>query len=480
MKANDFISARIQRSVNMYRQIDWLSIIIYLMLMGIGLINIYAAVYNPESPELFDISQRHGKQLMWTGASILLAIVIMSIDSSFYTYFSYPFYILMLIILLSVAFLGVEVHNSRSWFDIGSFRLQPSELAKFATALALAKFLSTYNLDLRRFRHLFIALVIVFTPTFFIMLQPDVGSAVVYASLVIALFREGMSPNLILIGLVFFLIFFLALIIPLHQIFIGLLIGGALYYMAYKRSFRQGLVAVLVFGFITLLVYLGTLITNRDMGPAILLVVSLLVSMPVFFVLSYRFKLVISYYLLPLIFVAMVAGFGVDYGFQNVLKPHHQERILSTVGLLPDSYNLEQSKIAIGSGGLTGKGFLQGTQTKGRFVPEQSTDFIFSTVGEEWGFAGTTTLIVLYVVLLLRLLFLAERQRSTYSRVYGFCVVGILFFHMLINIGMTIGLAPVIGIPLPFISYGGSSEIGFTILLFIFLRLDVDRNALLK
>ncbi len=405
--------------------VDWITALIYLMLIIIGWINIYSAVYDESHQSIFDVSQRYGKQLIWILASLALAFAILLIDAKLFSVFSYLIYIIGILVLLGVLILGTRVSGSQSWFHIGGFSLQPSEFAKFATALALAKFLSGLNVNLRRFSTIFQAGLIIIIPALIILLQPDTGSALVFGSFLIVLYREGLSSKF------------------------------------------------LVFGFIAIVLFIATLLLNKFLVISIFFVILFL----------YYLKLRKVKRIFWATFVVFLLGssyiYSVDYAFENILEPHQKKRINVLIGKESDpqgaGYNVNQSKIAIGSGGLSGKGFLKGTQTKFNFVPEQSTDFIFCTVGEEWGLLGSAFVIFLYLTLLIRIIILAERQRSSFSRIYGYGVASILFFHFIVNIGMTIGLAPVIGIPLPFLSYGGSSLWAFTICLFIFIRQDASR-----
>ena len=418
-----------RRQRNILQNIDWITVLLYLILVLVGWVNIYAAVYNEEHRSIFDMTQNYGKQLMWIGTSIVLASVILLIDAKFFSTFSYLIYFLTLMLLIGVLLFGREIAGSKSWFQIGSFSLQPAELAKFATALALAKYLSGIDKDFSRFKTKVVAAFIIMFPSLLILLQHDTGSALVYTSFILVLYREGLSGNLLVLGLIVAILFVVTLLVN-KFIVIGTI--AALFILVYflNKAIRKKLF--------------------------ILIGVFVLASM---YVLS------------------------VDYVFENVLESHQKKRINVLLGIETDirgaGYNVHQSKIAIGSGGFSGKGFLKGTQTKFDFVPEQSTDFIFCTIGEEWGFVGSFILIILFLALLIRLVFLAERQRSKFSRIYGYGVASVLFFHFTINLGMTIGLFPVIGIPLPFISYGGSSLWGFTILLFIFVKQDSERLELL-
>ncbi|MCD4663793.1 MAG: rod shape-determining protein RodA [Bacteroidales bacterium] len=414
---------------SIFENIDWLTIFLYLLLVFIGWISIYAAVYNEEHSSIFDMSQSYGKQLLWIGTSLLLGLVIMIVEAKFFSAFSYGIYLLIIFLLIAVLLFGKEIAGSRSWFQIGGFSLQPSEFAKFATSIALAKYLSGLDTNIARFRTKVLASFIIIFPVILILLQHDTGSAIVFFALILVLFREGLSGNFLVLGVIIAFLFILALLINKFIIIGSLAVIAGLVYLMNKNLCRRILWIIGIF-------------------------------------------LIISAYI-----------FSVDYAFENILEPHQKKRINVLIGKETDirgaGYNVHQSKIAIGSGGLTGKGFLKGTQTKYDFVPEQSTDFIFCTVGEEWGFAGSFVLIFIYVSLLIRLILLAERQRSAFARIYGYGVVSILFFHFAVNIAMTIGLFPVIGIPLPFISYGGSSLWGFTILLFIFIKLDSVRLELL-
>lgn len=429
---------------NIFANIDNITVILYVVLVFIGWISIYAAVYNEDHHSIFDISQRYGMQLLWIAAAFVIAFIILLIDAQFYTAFAYPIFIGLLLTLIGVLLFGAEVKGSKSWFKIGSFALQPSEFGKFATALALAKYLSTMNIKMQDFKTKVIASVIIGIPAILILLQNDTGSTLVYASFVFVLYREGLSGNVLLIALYTAFLFVISLLMRVN-------------------SFT----------------FFNNIILN---GDQLLIVILAIIAGGIIYITK-RAKKLWMIILAAFLFSATLI-YSVDYIFENVLEPHQSKRINVLLGIESDlkgaGYNVNQSLIAIGSGGFAGKGFLQGTQTKFDFVPEQSTDFIFCTIGEEWGFLGSFVLVCLYVGLFLRIIFLAERQRSIFSRIYGYAVASILFFHFLINIGMAIGLAPVIGIPLPFISYGGSSLWSFTILLFIFVKLDAERINVLR
>ena len=473
-----------RRSINILNNTDWLTVGIYLVMIILGWINIYAAVYDEQYGSILDLSQRYGKQLIWIIAAIALAITIFLIDTKFYTFFAYFIYALAILLLMAVLVFGEEIHGARSWFRMGSFHFQPAEFAKIATSLALAKYLSSYNLRIESVRTAAYVLGIIFLPALLIAIQPDLGSALVFFTFILVAYREGF-PDIILILAVFMAVLFF-LVLLLNK-FIILLIILALALMVYwilsknrKNTFIAGTMMAVPAGMLYLLSRLDLINLNRYY----IILLAVAVAIPFYLVYAYRKRLRNVYLIILLVVGSSAFTFSVDHVFHNVLKEHQQHRVNIMLGLESDplglGYNVNQSKIAIGSGGFAGKGFLQGTQTKFDFVPEQSTDFIFCTVGEEWGFIGTSIVIGLFVLLLIRLVMIAERQRSNFSRIYGYGVVAVLFFHFAVNIGMTIGLFPVIGIPLPFFSYGGSSLWAFTILLFILLRLDATRMELLK
>jgi rod shape determining protein RodA len=416
---------------SIFYNIDWITVLIYVVLVLMGWANIYAAVYNEEHYIITDISQKYGKQMLWIGTAFLLALIILIIDENFYTAFAYVIYGFFMVLIIAVPFLGREVKGSRSWFRFGDFGLQPAEFMKFATNLAIAKFLSNQNIKIADYRNTIITLLMLFVPMVIIMkLQDETGLAIVFVAFIFTLYREGLSVNYLLLGLVAAILFILALLV--NNIFLFAIIGilCSLSLLFIKRS-RTNLFMVALIGIVA---------------------------------------------------CGMVKGTSTVY---EHLEPHQKIRIdvllgRGTVDLKKEGYNVNQAKIAIGSGGFAGKGYLQGTQTKYDFVPEQDTDFIFCTVGEEWGFLGSALVIILQLTLIIRVVFMAERQRSPFSRIYGYGVSSVLFFHLTVNIGMTIGLAPVIGIPLPFFSYGGSSLWSFTLLLFIFIKLDSHRLQILR
>lgn len=411
------------------KNVDWWLVGLYFALAFMGWMSVYAAVYNSEHSSIFDMGQRYGKQALWIGTSVILIFIILMIDMKFFTSFAYIIYGATLLLLVAVLVMGKEVAGSKSWIEVGSFALQPSEFAKFASNLALAKYLSSIQINLKDVKQIIRAGIIIFAPAGLIFLQNDTGSALVYFSFILVLYREGFSGNFLVFGFLLALLFILTLLVGKITMLISVAVIAILLFLLMKKA-RKNILRLLA-----ILVLVGGFI------------------------------------------------FSIDYAFENILQQHQKTRIEVLLGLKTDyrgaGYNVHQSLIAIGSGGPTGKGFLQGTQTKYNFVPEQSTDFIFCTVGEEWGFMGTATVVILFMFLLIRIIIVAERQRSSFSRIYGYGVASILFFHFSINVAMTIGLAPVIGIPLPFFSYGGSSLWSFTVLLFIFIKMDSYRLELL-
>ena len=419
-----------RRAKNIFDNIDSVSVLLYALLLLFGIVNIYASQFNDDTSFALDISSRYGKQILFSGVSAFIAFIIVIIDWKFFYSLTYLFYIIVVLLLIGVLFQGAITGGASSWFELGSFKFQPSEFAKFATALAVAKYYNNIHSKKVSLQDKLKTYGIIILPFLLIILQNDLGTAIVYTAFILVLYREGLSGNILIFGLVVSVLFVLALLVDQIQL-------------------------ISILGGITILLFL----ISRKKKKEIIALSGILIA-SVAFILS------------------------VNYIFDNFLAPHHQVRIEILLGKKIEAhgagYNLIQSKIAIGSGGFAGKGFLNGTQTRFDFVPEQSTDFIFCTIGEEWGFLGSLFFISVFIGLLLRILFLAERQRSNFSRIYGYSVATILFMHFLINIGMTIGLVPVIGIPLPFISYGGSSLVGFTILLFIFLNLDSYRLQILR
>ena len=416
--------------IEIFRKIDVTTILLYLFLVFFGWLNIYASMYNDDmTSSIFDLSTKYGKQLLFICISLLLAFIIILIDWRFFNTLAFIFYGITIFALIAVLFTE-KVGGSTSWFPIGNYKIQPSEFAKFTTSLALAKMLSLNKKNFFSFKSMIKSYTILLVPFLLIILQNDMGTALVFTSFILVFYREGLSGNVLIIGLVIFSLILFSLMIPAW--IVAVIFTSLIFVIYYFRSSRTR---------------------------------------------SIKISSVIA-----IISIGIICS--TDYLYNNLLADHQQERINIFIGKDFDpqnsGYNLIQSKIAVGSGGFFGKGFLNGTQTRFDFVPEQSTDFIFCTVGEEWGFLGSLIFLIAFSSLLFRIIFLAEKQKSQFCRIYGYCVASILFIHLIINIGMTIGLAPTIGIPLPFMSYGGSSLISFTILLFIFLNLNSYRMEILR
>jgi len=472
------------RRNNIFANLDWISIFLWLLMMTFGWMNIYSANIMEAEGGILDFSQRFGKQFIWIAASVLLAMLLLVLDAKFYIYFSFFLYLALLGVLLGVLVFGKEINGAKSWFVIGGFQLQPSEFAKPITALALANLLTSHNFNLHKFWGLAKAAAIIIAPPMLILLQPDLGSVLVYSAFIFVLFREGFSASIMLLLVSLALLFFATLLMDKALILLILVVIVIIIYMFVAKSFKKGAKNALWIAGIFAALYGANLLLKNSFSLFFLGLATLIPITVVLTVKGFRLREYAPMKILLGLIIAIGFTISVDYAMNNILKPHQQHRILVTLGITDDpqgvGYNVNQSKIAIGSGGFSGKGYLNGTQTKLHFVPEQSTDFIFCTVGEEWGFLGTTFVILLYVGFLLRMMVLAERQRSSFSRIFGYGFISIMFLHFLINIGMTIGLLPVIGIPLPFFSYGGSSLWAFTMFLFIFLRLDINRLELLR
>jgi len=419
------------RETHKHFKFDWTTIIIFLLLVGFGWLNILSASHVGETVDYFNFSQPYGKQLVFILQTLVLIVLILAIDAKFYERFSSIIYLVSMLSLVGLFVFGKNVNGATSWYAFGGMTLQPSEFAKAATALAVAKYISDLNTDIKRFSDQIKIFIIIFIPAVLILLQNDAGSTIVYASFFFVLYREGLPRIYLIVGVLLILLSVLSL----------------------------------------------------KMNPIITTVIATIIILLFHFLRKKRHSI-----LQPLLVIigCAVISFGVQFFYSNILKPHQQDRISLWLRLEKDPvkieqmrrdilYNLYESEKAISSGGFTGKGFLEGTRTTGKFVPEQHTDYIFSTVGEEWGFIGSTAVVILFVLLLLRVLRLAELQKSQFSRVYGYSVASILFIHFMINVGMVMGLIPTVGIPLPFFSYGGSGLWGFTILLFIFIKLDSNR-----
>lgn len=474
------------RGSNIFLSVDFQLVFLYSLLVFIGWLNIYSAVYDETHQSIFSVSQRYGKQLIWIGIAYF-AIIIPILASSYkiWPVLAYFFYGGVILMLVSVLIFGTVTNGARSWFEFSdSFKIQPSEFAKFATALALSKVMSAYDFDIKKPGNFFSACLILIIPALLIFLQPDMGSVIVFFSLIFVFYREGMSGVFLGLVAVAIILFVSTLKNDPFVVLVGILVFTALCYVFTGRRFIEAVAGSgVIFVLYAVLWCVNHFVLSDKFPVDYILIVTVFALFPVMAVLAYVKKIKQLYLVILFVGIAFAMVFSVDFVFDKILSEHQQTLINVFLGIEVDpqgtGYNVEQSKIAIGSGGFSGKGFLQGTQTKYNFVPEQATDFIFCTVGEEWGFMGTFVVVGLFIWLILRILYLAELQRSSFARIYGYCVSSILFFHLAVNIGMTIGLVPVIGIPLPFFSYGGSSLWSFTILLFIFIRMDASRDEML-
>jgi len=465
---------------NIWLNLDWATVLLYLLLVILGWINIYAAVYSEEHQSILDMGQKYGKQLIWIIAGIVLSVMVFSVDSKFYAAFAYHIYAVTILLLIAVLFLGKEVNGARAWFEFGNIALQPAELGKFATNLALAKCISQFDFKIQKMRSYLILTALIALPAILIIMQNDTGSALVFAVFVFVFYREGLNGMVLFWGFAAAALFILSLLLDEFQLLLFLLFISVAAYGVLRQNLKEPLIGSLVISGIFIIIWLIDNLFHLGSYPIEMLMLTS--GLTAILVITYGIIRRIQQVWRILLFFIFAIGISmsVNYFYKNIMAPHQRDRIDQVLGIkidkLAKGYNVNQSKIAIGSGGFIGKGFLKGTQTKYNFVPEQSTDFIYCTVGEEWGFVGSTVVLGLFLLMLIRLVNLAERQRSQFSRVYGYGVACILFFHIAINISMTIGLAPVIGIPLPFFSYGGSSLWSFSILLFIFLRLDASRT----
>jgi len=468
------------------QNVDKLALGLYFALLVFGLLTVFAVSYDSEVSRFFNFSQAHGKQMIWMGISLIVGFSILTFDSTFFTKFAFIFYGITLAILVLTYFVAKDINGARSWLQVGSFQFQPAEFGKTTTALMLAKFLSMIVGQPRNFKNKIIAYLILGVPMGIIILQSDLGSALVYASLVIVVYREGFKINevilvvAIMLAFVFSLLYdHLIIIYVLSILIIGYVLSNSMRLI--RRDKPKGILFMSLF--ITAVVVLVIALQNMEfrlIGSIIGLLILIFSNMIVRKQKNHPVWPGIIIYLLIGAFVT----YGSDYIMTKGLKGYQAERVLVTVGVIDDdsdlTFNITQSKMTIGSGGIAGKGYLEGTLTQSEQVPEQSTDFIFCTIGEEFGFIGTFMFLIVYLVFILRIIFIAERQRSPFSRVYAYCVASFFFLQIMINVGMTIGLIPVIGIPLPFISYGGSSVLAFSILIFIMLRLDADRLLILR
>ena len=482
----------VRKSVDIIGKLDWITVLIYLGLMVCGWFSVCGASADLENPELLSFATRPGKQLVWILCAIVIGALALSVTKDFYSTYSYFIYFALLVLLLLTIFVAEDTKGSHSWLKMGPISIQPAEFAKFGTALALARFIDRYEFNIDRLKDILKAAAIFLIPMILIVMQNETGSALVYLAFLLVLYREGMSGNVLLIGFCAVLFFIL-----------GIKFGAVSFS---GQPYSVGKLVVLWIVQILTVIIGWSIMKNRKVGITLLIIeigatlIGFSLSLTVIpfnvtwlqivliltggiYLVFHAFKDMAKRYILLVLFAFGSVGylFSVDYFFNEILRPHQQTRINVILGLEDDplgkGYNVNQSLIAIGSGGLTGKGFMKGTQTKLKYVPEQDTDFIFCTVGEEKGFLGSAGVLILYLGLLLRLIVVAERQTSVFGRVYGCSVASILFFHLFVNVGMVLGITPVIGIPLPFFSYGGSSLWGFTILLAVFLRIDCERNV---
>lgn len=480
------------RKDSIWKAVDWWTIGLYLILLVCGWFSVCGASYDYGESNFLDFGTRAGKQLMWMGCSLCLGFVLLMLEDKFYDTYAYLIYGILLLLLFGTIFNPHEIKGSRSWIVLGPVSLQPAEFAKFATALALAKFMGEYTFSMKRKKHMLAALGIILLPMVLIVLQKETGSALVYLSFFLVLYREGMTGSILFAGIcavVYFIVGvrFSADLMPDETTPWGafsvwgliVLLSGLLFY-SYAKLHRR--FACYILGVSGGVILLAVLFSCYVIPFNVVIVEMVLAAAIVLYLLYLYYRERLANYMYVLVFTVGSAVFfySIDYVFNNVLEAHQKIRIEVLLGITDDpagaGYNVNQSKIAIGSGGFWGKGFLNGTQTKLKYVPEQDTDFIFCTVGEEQGFFGSALVLLLFTAFILRLMVLSERQTSRFGRVYGYCVLSIFFFHLFINIGMVLGVTPVIGIPLPFFSYGGSSLWGFTILLFVFLRIDAGRD----
>ena len=470
------------RDAKIFSGVDWGTVSIFLLLLLCGWLAIFSAVYTGGEVSIFNMDYQYGMQLVWIGISLSLALFVLLLNSQIFHTPAYVIYGAVMSSLVLVLAVGTTINGSTSWFDIGPFRLQPSEFAKWATGLALARYMSSYSFNIQKMRCVAIAFTIALFPAMLIALQPDMGSAIIYSGFLIMFYREGFTPWL-------YLIIFLALVLALSSFMIelwALVLIVFIMAVALEALSNKHIVLCLRYVAITMFTWVSVELIQRllledcfAISTTMLIAIVLTTPVVVAYAINVKRLSVLAY---SLFFIGS-AGFvsSVDYIFNNVVKIHQQKRILDLIGLENDlrgwGYNVHQSKIAIGSGGVIGKGFLQGTQTKYKFVPEQSTDFIFCTIGEEWGFLGSSFVIILFVVLIIRIMRMGDNQREPFTRIYCYYVASIFTMHVIINIGMTIGLVPVIGIPLPFFSYGGSSLLAFTLLLFTAIKLNCRNTS---
>ena len=473
------------------RSLDWWTILIYVALLAFGWLSVCGASYTYGETDIFSLSSRSGMQIVWIGTSMALGLFLLLLDDRFYDTFAYVIYGFLVLLLIATIFNPTEIKGSRSWIKLGPVNLQPAEFAKFATALAVAKLMSTYGFTMQKWKHFAAAIAVVVLPMICIVLQKETGSALVYLAFFLMFYREGMTGSVLFTGVA--MVFYFVVGIRFEEtmlwgtptsvgkfvVLLAVQTFTAVMVWLYSSGKRQfWIIIAYSYGLTLLALLFSKYVIPFDIVYVQMVLTAILVGFLVYEGLGTRMR---TYYYIAIFTVGSVVFFNAaDYVLNNIMEPHQRTRINVLLGLDEDlsgaGYNVHQSEIAIGSGGLLGKGFLNGTQTKLKYVPEQDTDFIFCTVGEEEGFVGCAAVLLLFLALIIRLIKMAERQPFRFGRVYGYCVLSIFLFHVFINVGMVIGLTPVIGIPLPFFSYGGSSLWGFTLLLFIFLRIDASRN----
>ena len=471
-----------------WSSLDWITISIYFLMVIAGWFNIYAASYDFDQGSIFDFSGRSGMQMLWIIISVVVGFSLLLIESNWYDIFAYWAYTFMILLLIVTIFVAPDIKGSRSWLVIGPVRLQAAEFAKFATALAIARFMNGYRFELMKGKNFLGVVGLILLPLCLVILQKETGSALIFLAFFIVLYREGMPGTILFMGFCTVLFFLIELkldemfwgITPLGEYIILVLILLFIYIMLFNYKKGRQTTKYIIFpslGLVTISIIVSFFVEYNLCWVTLAILI-----LTVFAVLVNYIRFRASSYLYVILFAlfSIVYLYSVNYFFDDVLEPYQQTRVKVALGIVDDpggaGYNVNQSKIAIGSGGFFGKGYLNGTQTKLKYVPEQDTDFIFCTVGEEEGFFGASIVLLLFLILIVRLILLAERQRMRFSRIYGYSVASIFIFHLAVNIGMVIGIMPVIGIPLPFFSYGGSSICAFTILLFIFLRLDASRH----
>jgi rod shape determining protein RodA len=466
----------------LHGRVDWWTVLVYLLLLLTGWLNLYAAVHDDTHAKAFEFAREYGKQLVWIGVSLALGLVIMLVDDKYYHILAYPVYGAILVLMLSTLVLGREINGAKAWLMLGPVAIQPTEFMKFATSLALARYMSNYTFSIRRMRNLVRTALITGIPIGVMFLQHDVGSAVVYGSFLFMLYREGLNRMIyVILGMVMALFFGSFWITDTGLLILIILCFAAIFAIRYGNV-RAAAVYSASIALVSISVWSGLrFIPNADIDYYYVLLATSLLSLPIAGMAAYANRLRGFWLMIALFVASLVFSSATELLFDR-LDLHQQKRILDTLNIESDpggwGYNVNQSKIAIGSGGFFGKGYLEGTQTKFNFVPEQSTDFIFCTVGEEWGFAGSIVVLALFCILIVRLVRMGERQSEPFGRIYCYSAAGIFFLHVMINVGMTLGIVPVIGIPLPFFSYGGSSFLAFTIMLFVAIRLDLGSGEL--